>query len=89
MATTKSTRTRLPVTLTPEEADLVARAAGGARLAPSTWARAELVKAAERSAPVVTARAERLAKDIEAGIPGGREHAATVSKHRRGWARGR
>jgi hypothetical protein len=91
MATSKKReRLRVAVSLDGEEAALIARAAAGARLRPSTWARQALLRAAERSDAVVTARAAKLMKQIEAGVPGGAEHAASVEEHRReGWSRGR
>lgn len=69
-------RLRVAVSLAGEEAATIARAAAGARLRPTTWARQALLLAAERSEAVVTARAVKLMKQIEEGIPGGREHAA-------------
>lgn len=86
----KASRLRVAVSLGGDEAALIARAAAGARLKPSTWARQALLRAAERSEPVVAARAAELMKRIEAGVPAGREHAEAVAEHRReGWGRGR
>lgn len=90
MATIKRDRMRVALTLTGVEAVAVARAAEGAGLKPATWARAAVLKAAERSEAVVVARAERLLKELAAGLPGGKAHSAGVAKHRReGWDRGR
>jgi hypothetical protein len=86
----KAARLRIAVSLAGDEAAMIARAAAGAKLRPTTWARQALLRAAERSDPIVAERAARLMAQIEAGIPGGREHAAGVEKHRReGWSRGR
>jgi hypothetical protein len=91
MATSKKpARLRIAVSLAGAEAALIARAAEGAHLRPTTWARQALLRAAERSEPVVAARAARLMKQLEEGIPGGKGHAAAVEAHRReGWNRGR
>lgn len=91
MATTKKKgRLRVAVSLAGEEAAIIARAAAGAKLRPTTWARQALLRAAERSEPVVAERAAKLMKQIEEGIPGGRAHAGEVEQHRReGWSRGR
>lgn len=79
---------RLAVTLDQEEAAAVARAAGNMK--PATWACLRLLEAAERSEAAVTARAERLLLDLEAGAPGTRAHAKAVAASRReGWRRGR
>jgi hypothetical protein len=83
-------RLRVAVSLAGDEAALIARAAAGAKLRPSTWARQALLRAAERSEPIVAERAARLMAQLEKGIPGGREHAEGVAAHRRdGWSRGR
>jgi hypothetical protein len=90
MATSAGKRQRLPVTLSAGEWETICRAAGGAGLKPATWARAALLRAAERSEAVVVARAGRLIAELEVGLPGGAAHAAAVRKHRReGWYRGR
>lgn len=79
---------RLAVTLDATEAAEIARAAGNMK--PATWARLRLLEAAERSEAAVTARAERLVRELEAGVPGARAHAAAVASARRdGWRRGR
>ena len=91
MATRKKReRLRVAVSLAGEEAEIIARAAAGAKLRPTTWAKQALLRAAERSEAVVVARAAKLMKQIEEGVPGGREHGAGVAQHRReGWSRGR
>ena len=90
MATTKNdARLRVAVTLDGDEAAAIARAARAAGLRPATWARAALLKAAEHAEPVVTARAERLLRELENAV-GGKAHAAELTQHQReGWARGR
>jgi hypothetical protein len=86
----KSARLRIAVSLAGDEAAMIARAAAGAKLRPTTWARQALLRAAERSEPIVAERAARLVAQIEKGIHGGSEHAAAVAAHRReGWTRGR
>jgi hypothetical protein len=91
MATRKKPeRLRVAVSLAGDEAATIARAAAGAKLRPTTWAKQALLQAAERSEAVVVARAAKLMRQIEDGIPGGREHSAGVDQHRReGWSRGR
>ncbi len=91
MATRKSpSRLRIAVSLAGDEAAMIARAAAGAKLRPTTWARQALLRAAERSEPIVAERAARLMAQLEKGVPGGRGHAASVETHRRGgWSRGR
>jgi hypothetical protein len=90
MASPSGKRQRLPVTLSSEEWATLTRAAAGAGLKPATWARVALLRAAERSEAVVVARADRLIAQLEAGLPGGRAHAAAVRTQRReGWTRGR
>ncbi len=88
MAAPRSKRVRLAVTLDEREAAAIARAAG--TMKPSTWARLRLLEAAERSEAAVSARAERLLRELEAGLPGGAAHAGAVAAARRdGWRRGR
>ncbi len=88
MATRRVGRVRLAVTLDAKEAAEIARAAGNMK--PSTWARLRLLEAAERSEAAVTARAEGLVRELEAGVPGAAAHATAVATARRdGWRRGR
>jgi hypothetical protein len=86
----KAQRLRIAVSLAGHEAELIANAAAGAKLRPTTWARQALLRAAERSEAVVAERAASLMKQIQEGIPGGREHAEQVERHRKeGFSRGR